>query len=148
MPAARADDDPAELLRAHGLRATRGSLAVFDCLRGSDGALTPDEVFEGCRASGADGIDRVTVYRALDRLAQAGLCDKVIGADRTGRYLARGTAVGPLFECASCHRIVPIADDRATRSALRQLERQLERQGLQAPDAALMIRGTCTDCRS
>jgi len=32
------------------------------------------------------GIDRVTLYRRLDALAEAGLLARSVGADRVGRY--------------------------------------------------------------
>ena len=98
-------------------------------------------------------LDRVTLYRLIDRLTLAGLLLCRVDASRVRRYQAMPSSVHaiPHFECQSCHRDSPLAGalqanaldlERAAASALQALQ-ALGYQGMRMDFA---VRGVCVDC--
>lgn len=89
------DHDHGALLRAAGLRVTPVRLAVLRLLCQSSGALSADQVVEELdRVRSAKGrgrgADRVTVYRTLNSLVEAGIAHKVDPGDRVFRFALAG----------------------------------------------------------
>ena len=167
--------DPIDaLLSAHGLRRTAAARRVLGWLLAHpdtsythaqlQAALTEGEEQPGLRAkpamtdkarkTGPDGaLDRVTLYRLIDRLTQVGLLLCRVDASRVRRYQAMpaGVHAMPHFECQSCHRDSPLetalqasADDldRAAQSALEALKAL----GYQGMSLDFAVRGVCADC--
>lgn len=172
-----ADDpgsDPIDaLLSAHGLRRTGAARRVLGWLLAHpetsythaqlQTALTshPVEAIDassvasepGKPASGDTTLDRVTLYRLIDRLTQVGLLLCRVDVNRVRRYQAMPSSVHaiPHFECQSCHRDSPLAGalrasgadlERAAESALQAL-RAL---GYQDMSLDFAVRGLCLDC--
>ena len=159
--------DPIDaLLSAHGLRRTAAARLVLGWLLAHpdtsythaqlQAALTHGdagaEVAEVGAATGAP-LDRVTLYRLIDRLTQVGLLLCRVDSNRVRRFQAMPSSVHaiPHFECQSCHRDSPLggalkanADDldRAAQTALETLK-ALGYQGLSLDFA---VRGVCLDC--
>ncbi len=152
------------LLTAHGLRRTSAARLVLGWLLSHPDtsythaqlqvALAGDANVAGSRAD-AQSLDRVTLYRLIDRLTQVGLLLCRVDSSRVRRYQAMPTSVHaiPHFECQTCHRDSPLAgalqasaDDleRAAQTALEAL-RALGYQGL-SMDVA--VRGLCVECAS
>ncbi|CAM3341940.1 Fur family transcriptional regulator [Polaromonas hydrogenivorans] len=151
--------DPIDaLLSAHGLRRTAAARRVLGWL-----LAHPDTTYTHAQlqmalsgegeGEGPSALDRVTLYRLIDRLTQVGLLLCRVDASRVRRYQAMPTSVHalPHFECQSCHRDSPLAgalmanaDDleRAAQSALAALK-ALGYQGLSMDFA---VRGVCADC--
>jgi Fur family ferric uptake transcriptional regulator len=152
--------DPIDaLLSAHGLRRTAAARLVLGWLLAhpdtsythaqlqaalqSDSALAPGVV-----------LDRVTLYRLIDRLTQVGLLLCRVDSSRVRRYQAMPASVHatPHFECQSCHRDSSLAGaleghsqdnlERAAETALQALK-ALGYQGLSIDFA---VRGVCADC--
>lgn len=71
------------MLREAGLRVTDYRLQIIELLDGSGEVLEASDVYEKLKAQ---GVDRVTVYRTLASLVDAGLAHKVDPGDRTYRY--------------------------------------------------------------
>ena len=151
--------DPIDaLLSAHGLRRTSAARRVLGWLLAHpDTSYTHAQLQtalagEGDAAGGAM-LDRVTLYRLIDRLTQVGLLLCRVDVQRVRRYQAMPTSVHaiPHFECQSCHRDSPLsealksnADDlaRAAQTALQALK-ALGYQGMRMDVA---VRGVCADC--
>ena len=151
--------DPIDaLLSAHGLRRTSAARRVLGWLLAHpDTSYTHAQLqtalaCEGDAAGGAM-LDRVTLYRLIDRLTQVGLLLCRVDVQRVRRYQAMPTSVHaiPHFECQSCHRDSPLsealkanADDlaRAAQTALQALK-ALGYQGMRMDVA---VRGVCADC--
>ena len=150
-----------ELLTAHGLRRTRAARLVLGWLLAHpevsythaqlQAALADDGREDG--KQDADELDRVTLYRLIDRLTQVGLLLCRVDARRTRRYQAMPAEIHAIsyFECQSCHRDSPLpgalqanANDleRAAQTALAEL-RALGYQGISMDFA---VRGVCADC--
>jgi len=157
--------DPIDaLLSAHGLRRTAAARRVLGWLLAHPEtsythaqlqmALTGeggDE--EGDKEGGEPALDRVTLYRLIDRLTQVGLLLCRVDASRVRRYQAMPTSVHaiPHFECQSCHRDSPLAGalqakandlEKAAQSALAALQAL----GYQGMSMDFAVRGLCVDC--
>ena len=108
--------DPIDaLLGAHGLRRTAAARLVLGWL-----LAHPDTSYTHAQLQSALGdtsaptpvaaLDRVTLYRLIDRLTQVGLLLCRVDTQRVRRYQAMPASVHaiPHFECQSCHRDSPL----------------------------------------
>lgn len=156
--------DPIDaLLSAHGLRRTAAARRVLGWLLAHpDTSYTHAQLQlalsdeSGSGATGvvaSDTLDRVTLYRLIDRLTQVGLLLCRVDSQRIRRYQAMPPSVQtmPHFECQSCHKDSPLSGalqanaqdlERAAQTALDAL-RALGYQGMSLDFA---VRGVCADC--
>ena len=147
--------DPIDaLLAAHGLRRTAAARLVLGWLLAHpDTSYTHAQLQAALAGDSAAALDRVTLYRLIDRLTQVGLLLCRVDSQRVRRYQAMPTSVHaiPHFECQSCHRDSPLSGalkasaldlDRAAQTALETLA-ALGYQGLSMDFA---VRGVCVDC--
>lgn len=157
--------DPIDaLLSAHGLRRTGAARLVLGWLLAHpdtsythaqlQAALQESNAADGPGVGeGAGTLDRVTLYRLIDRLTQVSLLLCRVDANRVRRYQAMPASVQamPHFECQSCHRDSPLAGalqgnafdlEVAAQNALLALQ-ALGYQGLSLD---LAVRGVCADC--
>lgn len=165
--------DPIDaLLSAHSLRRTNAARLVLGWLLAHpdtsythaqlQAALGSDTEAgnQGKKAKGLDGggmdgavLDRVTLYRLIDRLTQVGLLLCRVDASRVRRYQAMPTSVHaiPHFECQSCHRDSLLSGplqasacdlERAAQTALEALKAL----GYQDMSMDFAVRGVCVDC--
>ena len=148
-------EDPIDaLLTAHGLRRTQAARQVLGWLLAHpDTSYTHAQLQLALQDDAAQGLDRVTLYRLIDRLTQVGLLLCRVDATRVRRYQAMPASVHytPHFECQSCHRDSPLAGalqassldlEKAAQTAIEAL-RALGYKGL-SMDVA--VRGVCVDC--
>ena len=169
--------DPIDtLLSAHGLRRTAAARRVLGWLLAHpDTSYTHAQLQTALQADGHEpvadvagahltvviesagvgplALDRVTLYRLIDRLTQVGLLLCRVDANRVRRYQAMPASVHalPHFECQSCHRDQPLQGtlqgsaldlEVAAQSALQALK-ALGYKGLSLD---LAVRGVCVDC--
>lgn len=135
-------------LEAAGLRrtlATRAVLGLF--LAQPPGGLTHAQALNALTARGLD-INRVTLYRLLDRLAACGVLQRQTDDQaRTWRFSLAPRETDPeageppRFECDACHRRFPMA---GASELVRDLLRSLADQGHRGRQLA--VHGTCADC--
>jgi Fur family ferric uptake transcriptional regulator len=111
-----------------------------------------DETENGALAE-ALVLDRVTLYRLIDRLTQVGLLLCRVDSQRVRRYQAMPPSVQtmPHFECQSCHKDSPLAG--ALKANAKDLERAaqtaletLQALGYQGMSLDFAVRGVCADC--
>lgn len=166
-----------ERMQGAGLRqtqATRRVLALF--LQDPQWSPTHAEVLErlealqplqahpdalpGSRATSSTphAVNRVTLYRLLDRLSDCGILDRHADAHaRSWRFTLRpqeasdsagaATPVMPRFECDACHRQFRLNDaSEPTRDVADQLLKSLEALGHHGQRIDLAIHGTCSGC--
>ena len=143
-----------ELLVAHGLRRTYASKLVLGWfLAHPDTSYTHSQLLSVLAQDQHEELDKVTLYRLVDRLTQVGLLLCRVDAHRVRRYQAMPTSVHaiPHFECQSCHRDSPLQDalqangvdlQRAAQSAMEALKAL----GYQGYSMDLAVRGVCADC--
>lgn len=144
---------PAEIqarLERAGLRrtlATRAVLGLF--LANPQGTLSHAQALASLTARGLD-INRVTLYRLLDRLAACGVLQRHANDDaRTWRYGLADTDEGlaPRFECDACHRQFRLTEaSEPTRAVATDLFRTLASLGHQGQRVDVAIHGTCASC--
>lgn len=96
-------------------------------------------------------VNRVTVYRALDRLAEAGLLQRSVDAQRTTRYWvanALETTPSAHMECKACHQPMELDDSAAAVQAALQALRQAVAQtaGVQNPTLDVAVQAECAHC--
>jgi Fur family transcriptional regulator, ferric uptake regulator len=146
-------DSPIDaLLTAHGLRRTAAAKRVLGWLLAHpDTSYTHAQLQEALASNGAELLDRVTLYRLIDKLTQVGLLLCRVDSQRVRRYQAMPASVHamPHFECQSCHRDRPLADaldasklEKAAQTALQSL-RAL---GYMDVHVDFAVRGVCADC--
>ena len=136
------------LLRKSGLRVTRAAQTVLELLARASQPLTHDDVVAAYTANAGEVPDRVTVYRVLDRLVEAGLCDRRVGADRVNRFSRHVEAAsGNIFECDLCHKVLALPADPGLPKVMSRLGRELRKQGIDTRRTALTLHGTCGECR-
>jgi len=143
-----------ERLHQSGLRFTAATRSVL-MLFASDPGWGPShaEVLDRLHQHGVD-INRVTLYRLLDRLAACGLLER--HADASGRVW-RFAWIGdqpagtlhPRFECDACHRLVALEPAKAkAREMAQTLQNALAAMGHHAERLDFTIHGTCAGCAS
>ena len=142
------------LLSAHSLRRTSAARQVLGWLLAhADTSYTHAQLQAALQAEQALALDRVTLYRLIDRLTQAGLLLCRVDVHRVRRYQAMPASVkaAPHFECQSCHRDSPLSGalkasaadlDRAAQTALEALAAL----GYQGMSMDFAVRGVCVDC--
>lgn len=74
-----------QMLRDHGLRATRQREDVYIALASTKAHKCADELFEEVRDN-QPGMSLATVYNTLEALAASGLCRKLPSANGASRY--------------------------------------------------------------
>ena len=169
--------DPIDaLLSAHGLRRTAAARRVLGWLLAHpdtsythaqlqtalqadghepivDGAAANVSSLTNSAGAGPVALDRVTLYRLIDRLTQVGLLLCRVDANRVRRYQAMPASVHalPHFECQSCHRDQPLQG--ALQGSALDLEvaahgalQALKALGYQGLSLDLAVRGVCVDC--
>lgn len=139
----------ARLERA-GLRrtlATRAVLGLF--LAQPQGTLSHAQALASLQARGL-AVNRVTLYRLLDRLAACGVLQRhADDGARTWRYGLADAEEGlsPRFECDACHRRFRLTEaSEPTRVVATDLLRTLARLGHQGTRVDLSVHGTCASC--
>ena len=160
-PSAADPTDPINaLLSAHGLRRTSAARLVLGWLLANPDTSYTHAQLLAALGGGADSppaLDRVTLYRLIDRLTQVGLLLCRVDASRTRRYQAMPASVHaiPHFECQSCHRdnLLEGALSGALNASAQDLERAaqtalqaLKALGYQGMSMDFAVRGVCADC--
>lgn len=84
---------PVELSLPPGMRATRATRALVALLRSQAASRLSAAEVEAALARLGVAVNRVTVFRALDRLTQAGLLQRRVDDDRITRFQWRSDAV-------------------------------------------------------
>ncbi|WP_323030900.1 Fur family transcriptional regulator [Brachymonas denitrificans] len=137
----------AEVVRAQGLRATRDVLRVLSVLESAQAPLSHEDLMRGLLADATGcAIDRVTLYRVLDRLQHVGLVTRTQDSERTFHYALAQTGSTGFFECEQCHALTALPEDPQLPALLEQLNARLHQQGLNSTDITLSVHGVCAEC--
>jgi Fur family ferric uptake transcriptional regulator len=132
------------------MRRTRATVALTALFKDHpDDALTQAEVEKALSSAGIE-VNRVTVYRLLDRFVAAGLLQRHVDMHRVTHFSIVGAQTGawaPRFECESCHRQFRLTDGSAqVQATARQVLQALEGLGHVGREVDISVRGRCAGC--
>jgi Fe2+ or Zn2+ uptake regulation protein len=136
-----ADIGFAQLLRAHGLRATAQRRAIYSVFAdaasaGRSGAhLSAEEVFQQARLQLPE-LSRATVYNALGELAEAGLLGMVEGPGP--RRFDANVMPHHHFRCRVCHELHDVE--------LEKVDVTLRERGFRVQNSHVLLEGLCPRC--
>ncbi len=138
--------DPEEiaeaLLRETGVRATPVREAVLGTLLDAGTPLSQKDL---AATSGLERVNKVTLYRTLEVLANAGIAHRVIGIDGEWRFCShareggRCTGNHPHFLCLNCGRMACLRDQTMPRVNVPE--------GYAIEGKQLIVYGVCPECR-
>lgn len=143
MPTPTFDDESWKArLRDADLRVTSARLDVLRVLHDSPLPMTAHEILEAAEKSGA--TDRVTVYRTLNSLVEAGIAHKVDPGDRVWRYglLAADHRQHAHFVCDACGTIRCLEEAMITVS----MKGKPSADRFKVTQQDVYLHGTCEDC--
>lgn len=133
-------NDPAELLREHGLQVTAQRLAVLRAVSSRPHAMA-DEVAEEVRAE-IGAISRQAVYDALGILAEKGLIRRIQPAGSPALYENRVGDNHHHVICRSCGKTVDVDCAVGETPCLTAADNS----GFQIDEAEVIYWGTCPQC--
>ena len=142
-------------LRRLSVRVTPARIEVLTLLLAQQRAMSHTELQDALPK-----MDRVTLYRALDCLADAGLAHKIIGDDRISRFRVGGanhsltqTTVTAHqhghFQCTRCAKVYCLDQPQLTTNLQQQISATLavtQQHGFTTHGIELTIKGWCDVC--
>lgn len=135
------DDAVRQLLESIGLQPTPNRLRVLAVLIAANSPMNAREVYQ--KAVAATPVNRVTVYRILDLLADKGIVNKISTGERSYRYCARQAAhPHGHFHCLKCQAVMCVESEAiaSSKSALMTLPFDIH-------SIDLRLDGICPTCR-
>ena len=134
-----------------GLRATRAVQALLSLLPDQPAQGWTEGAVEAALHQQGVAVNRVTVYRALDRFCAAGLLQRSVDGQRVTRYwLAAPVAhdhAAPHMECSGCHQPFQLGEgSAAVQAALQALRQALAHSGVRNPTLDVAVQGECAQC--
>lgn len=131
-----------ERLQISGYRLTTPLKIIVEILTGATSALDPVAIFDlGRRECPKMGL--VTVYRALNKMEELGLVQRVHHADGCHAYLRAANGHEHILLCTGCGRVVYFSGDDL--SGL--IERVTHQSGFVIQEHWLQLHGLCDDCQ-
>lgn len=152
MPAARRSTAPSATpwTLPPGMRATRATRALAALYAAHPEAALSEAEVEAALAAGGAQVNKVTVYRLLERFAAAGLLHRQVDAARVTRFARapqEGDGAVPRFECDDCHRQFRLSQGSAkVQTALKQVLQALATAGHESLAVDIAVRGRCAGC--
>ena len=134
-----------------GMRATRAVQALLSLLPMQPPAGWTEALVEVALHDQGIPVNRVTVYRALDRLTQAGLLQRTVNAQRITHYFVVDATAPPAsahLECTACHQHITLDPGAgAVQAALHALREALvQSTGVHKPMLDVAVQGECAQC--
>jgi Fur family ferric uptake transcriptional regulator len=145
-PKVSAQQTHSGIIRQAGLRVTQPRLAVLQVLTKSARPLSHADLID---ALDGQGFDRVTLYRNLNDLADAGIVARTELGDRVWRFELRTgrtgsdahTATHPHFTCTDCGTVSCLPENVVRINKSGRLPRAVREQTVE-----VSLRGVCDRC--
>ncbi len=133
------------------MRATKAVQAMLDLLPAQPVSGWTEALVEAGLHSQGLKVNRVTVYRALNRLVEACVLQRAVDAGRITRYFLASSGqpqAVPQLECSACHQHFKLGENSAAvQSALRALRQALSQStGVVNPQLDISVQGECAQC--
>jgi Fe2+ or Zn2+ uptake regulation protein len=139
---------PEDLLRDVGLKVTAIRVALLELITRRAQHMTADEITDALHESGMP-VDRVTVYRNIERMLQEGL----LAADlQPGRALKVAISARPSrvhhhhIVCDSCGKVTPTDSCYLMENWEQIRTDMLQATGYQLSGHLMQYLGTCPEC--
>lgn len=133
-------NDATSILKKAGLRCTPGRIEMISVLLHSEHPLSQEEITAQLQM---EGLDRVTVYRALEAFFQAGIVHRVETGDRLRRYAlcACGSKkhCHPHFICRECGKVECLSGVKLP--TINELK-----PGYKVEEQETYLKGICPEC--
>lgn len=136
-----------------GMRATRATQALLALLPQQPAGGWSHAALEAALHQQGHSINRVTIYRVLDRLCTSGVLRKHVDAQRTTRFeLASADTTAPAntsaVACTDCSQPLVLGEAAAqVQSALQALQQALAHStGTPQLQLAVGVQGACQHC--
>ena len=131
-------------IRQAGLRCTHARVAILERLKATGGPMTHAQIADELAPH---GFDRVTIYRSLTEMAEAGLLARMELGDRVWRYEFRRSghaedAAHLHFLCVDCGRIECL-DGTSVAKALAPAIRRATNGTI----SEVLLKGHCHQCK-
>ena len=140
----------ATLLRGAGLKVTSTRLALLSMLAEKSRHMTADEITAELRRGGIQ-VDRVTIYRNIERMLIEGL---LIATNLPGRALRVGTCTQPHAEhhhhivCENCGRVAE-SDGCLVAENWDSVETRVQQStGFKLTGHIMQFVGICSECQN
>jgi Fur family ferric uptake transcriptional regulator len=136
-------DAHAVTIREAGLRVTQPRLAVLQVLEQQATPLSHADLIDALHGQ---GFDRVTLYRNLNDLADAGIVARTEVGDHVWRFELRKPAeahqgIHPHFTCTDCGTVSCLPDDAVQINRSGRVPKAVREQTVE-----VSIRGVCDRC--
>lgn len=129
-------------LQEHGYRLTESRRAVVETVAATSRALTPMEVFDSARAAHPE-LGLVTVYRALEKLEELRLIQRVHQPGGCQAFIAASQGHQHLLLCQTCGQVTFFEGDD-----LDPLFHAIaQKTGYAIQEHWLQLFGLCQDCK-
>jgi len=142
-PKPPSQQEHAALIRAAGLRVTQPRLAVLQVLAQSGPPLSHADLIDALQGQ---GFDRVTLYRNLNDLSDAGIVARTEVGDHVWRFELRSshnahTGSHPHFTCTDCGAVSCLPENVVRINKSSRLPRAVREQTVE-----VSLRGICDRC--
>lgn len=131
-----------DMIRAAGVKVTRGRVRVLDALHGARQPLSHAEMESLLDGEADAALDRVTLYRILDSLVACGLALKAVDTRGVFRFSAAGAqrqhANHIHFRCTGCGGVFCLKAEPPPPPKLPR--------GFRLNEVAYDVRGLCAGC--
>jgi Fur family ferric uptake transcriptional regulator len=132
-----------EKIRAAGLRSTAPRVAVLRELESATAPLSHADLVD---ALGGDGYDRVTIYRNLTDLTEAGLVMRADLGDHVWRFELRRagkehSGTHPHFTCTDCGTVSCLPEESVRITSARGAPKAIAARAVE-----VHLRGLCDRC--
>ena len=132
-----------KVLSDKGYRVSGPRRLVMGLLAESAQPMTPLEIYQGLSQSG-QALGMVSVYRALELLAELGLVCVVYNPDGSSGYVAGSVGHHHHILCKKCHRTITFAGSEDLNDLIRRVEAETK---FRVSDHLLQLYGICPDCQ-
>ncbi|MDO5026310.1 MAG: Fur family transcriptional regulator [Tissierellia bacterium] len=128
-----------EILRKHGIRATKTRLDILNLLKDSD-PLTADEIYEKLQSKGAK---LSSIYRNLSILTDENILIKIVGIDSFSYFQLNTDTHKHHLICKECKKTIPLDN-----CPMENLEKEIEEQtNFLITNHIFEFIGICPDCQ-
>lgn len=131
------------VLTKNGYRISGPRRHVMQLLESTTQPMTPLEIYQALSQSGCL-LGMVSVYRALELLAQLGLVCVVYNPDGSAGYVAGVGGHHHHIVCQNCHQAIAFAGSEDLSSLIQRVEKETK---FKVSDHLLQLYGICPDCQ-